>query len=409
VLRQVLVGLLALAAVLGLAVALRITWVGYGPTPTGSTTQAQARFLQRAIAGGAGDQMQRLFPEGDYFLRALTAMAEARTPAADLDAVRVLRDSLDRPESVAVFGSGMVPEHGIFQAGWALAVAVDLARASGTPADADDVRRRAAVVESALRGSRSGFLEGYPGQYWPCDTVVAASALADAAVLLNRPAWLDTVRTWRSLATTRVDPTTGLLPHRVDADGRPLDGPRGSSQSIIQAFWPAVGRALDGRVDPAAWEAFRQTFVVREAGLVGVREFPRGQDGPGDVDSGPLLLGVSASASTVTLAAARAIGDTELADDLSREAELLGLPSRWGGEQRYALGLLPVGDAFLAWARTRPLELVPQIGGDETSVRPWWPLLAAPFLVPLVALVLVGRRSAVSPVNPGNSHSTRET
>ena len=188
-----------------------------------------------------------------------------------------------------------------------------------------------------------------------------------------------------------------------------LDGPRGSSQSIIQAFWPAVGRALDGRVDSAAWETFRRTFVVREAGLVGVREFPRGQDGPGDVDSGPLLLGVSASASAVTLAAARAVGDAELAADLGREAELLGLPLRWAGERRYALGLLPVGDAFLAWARTRPLELVPQIGGDTPSVRPWWPLLPAPFLVPVLALVLVGRRSAVSHVNPGNSHYTRET
>ena len=194
VLRRVLVGLLALAAVLGLAVALRITWVGYGPPPASRVAEAQTRFLQRAIADGAGDQMQQLFPEGDYFLRALTAMAEARTRRPDLAAVRALRDSLDRPESVAVFGSGMVPEHGIFQVGWALAVAVDLARASGAPADADDVRRRAAVVESALRGSRSGFLEGYPGQYWPCDTVVAASALADAAVLLERPSWLDTVR-----------------------------------------------------------------------------------------------------------------------------------------------------------------------------------------------------------------------
>ena len=145
--------------------------------------------------------------------------------------------------------------------------------------------------------------------------------------------------------------------------------------------------------------------MVREAGLVGVREFSRGQDGVGDVDSGPLLLGVSASASAVTLAAARAIGDIELAEDLSREAELLGLPSRWGGEHRYALGLLPVGDAFLAWARTQPLELVPQVGGDETSVRPWWPLLAAPFLLPLIGTA--GRRSRFRQL--GKFALTRET
>jgi hypothetical protein len=402
VLRRVLVGVLALTAVLGLAVAARVVWVGYG-TPGGTAVaEAQTRFLQRAIAGGAGQRMQQLFPEGDYFLRALTAMAEARTPTPDLDAVRALRDSLDRPESVAVFGSGMVPEHGIFQAGWALAAAVDVAQASGAPADADDVRRRAAVVEAALRSSRSGFLAGYPGQYWPCDTVVAASALAAAGVLLAEPRWVDIVRAWRDRVRGATDPATGLLPHRVDDTGRALEGPRGSSQSVIQAFWPELGLWVDGQRDTTAWVAFRRTFVVEEAGLVGVREYPRGSAGAGDVDSGPLVLGVSASASTVTLAAARVVGDTELAADLDREAELLGLPMRWGDERRYALGLLPVGDAFLAWARTRAAG--PPMAADWPRVRPGWEVLALPFLVPLVGLVLAARRPADSHVYPRNSH-----
>ena len=144
--------------------------------------------------------------------------------------------------------------------------------------------------------------------------------------------------------------------------------------------------------------------MVREAGLVGVREFPRGQSGVGDVDSGPLLLGVSASASAVTLAAARAVGDAELAADLDREAELLGLPLRWAGERRYALGLLPVGDAFLAWARTRPIDPAGDRGSGQESVRPWWPALAAPFLVPLLGLRWSPAARGFAR-KPGNSHS----
>ena len=393
VLRRVLVGLLAVVSALSLAVAGRIAWVGYGPPPGASVTAAQVEFLQRSIAAGVGVRMQRLFPEGDFFLRALTATAAARTPSADVARVRALRDSSDAPEQVAVFGSGMVPEHGIFQAGWALAAAVELARASGDSADREDVRRRAGVIEEALRGSRSGFLESYPDQYWPCDTVVAASALTDAAVLLDQPEWLVTVRTWRAKTMVRsADPATGLLPHRVDSDGRSLEGPRGSSQSVIQAFWPAIGHALDGRTDIGSWLAFRRWFVVRDAGLVGVREYPHGTDGGGDVDSGPLVLGVSASASTVTLAAARAVGDAVLAEDLSREAELLGLPMSWRGERRYVFGALPVGDAFLAWARTRPAAAPLLLDPGTEPGRPWWPAFWVPFLLPVAVLVAVGRR-----------------
>ena len=125
-----------------------------------------------------------------------------------------------------------------------------------------------------------------------------------------------------------------------------------------------------------------------------MRKYPRGSEGSGDVDSGPLVLGVSASASasTVALAAARIVGDAELASDLDREAELLGLPTRWGGERRYRLGLLPVGDAFLAWARTRVAgsPLTP----DWPRVRRLWEILVLPFLVPLLGVALVARRGA---------------
>jgi len=252
------------------------------------------------------------------------------------------------------------------------------------------------VVEEALRGSRSGFLEGYPGQYWPCDTVVEVASLATAGVLLHQSDWLATVRAWRDQVagpTSPGGPGLGLLPHRVDRTGAALEGPRGSSQSIIQAFWPTVASALDEEPDQRSWEQFRASFVVREAGLVGVREYPQGTTGAGDVDSGPLPLGVSLSASAVTLAAARANGDAVLAADLSREAELLGLPVSGAGVRRYALGVVPVGDAFLAWARTRPLA-DSGTATVEPAPRPWWPLYLGGCLLPAALLTALALRRA---------------
>lgn len=338
---------------------------------------AQVSFLNQAIDRGRDHDMQALFPEGRFFTRALTgsAMASAGSTSADHDwaALRAHRDVLDSPAMTSTFGSGMTPDHGIFQAGWALTVANDVARRTGDEADRADVRRRGMIVARALSGSSTGFLAGYPAQYWPCDSVVAAAALAEAASIVDEPSWRTTVASWRTRVLTHLDPDTGLLPHRVGPAGELVVGTRGSSQSIIQAFWPVIAAALAEPVDKATWARYVDQFVVNRAGLVGVREFPRGRRGAGDVDSGPLVLSVSASASAVTLAAARTVGDTALADSLDREAELVGLGYTWSGARRYALGQLPVGDAFLAWARSRP----PAAPLDTGSARTWWPLLIA--------------------------------
>lgn len=132
---------------------------------------------------------------------------------------------------------------------------------------------------------------------------------------------------------------------------------------------------------------------MREAELVGVREFPRNVRGADAVYSGLLIFGLSACASVVTLAAARQFGDTDVVDALDREAELLGPPSSWGGERRYALGVLPIGDAFLAWARSRPEATTPAIS-NRRGVLPLWPVFVGIAVLPALAagLLLALRR-----------------
>ena len=140
---------------------------------------------------------------------------------------------------------------------------------------------------------------------------------------------------WLAAAQARLDPATGLLPHRADlATGQPLEGARGSSLSVMMRFLPEIDPAWGA----AQYAAFRRQFVTTVAGLPGVREYPLGTEGTGDVDSGPLLAGVSLSASAVTLGAAFAQGDGALADPLLHTGEVLGLPVSWGVTKRYGLG-----------------------------------------------------------------------
>jgi hypothetical protein len=109
------------------------------------------------------------------------------------------------------------------------------------------------------------------------------------------------------------------------------------------------------------------------------------------VDSGPLLRGLSASATTVTIGVARTAGDLRLARTLAREAELLGAPFTWRGQRRYAAGQIPVGDAFLAWVLATPEGSSGAPTAALTAQWGWW--LAAVWIVPaLLAGWLVARR-----------------
>jgi hypothetical protein len=201
-----------------------------------------------------------------------------------------------------------------------------------------------------------------------------------------------TVTRWLAAAKQRLDPATGLLGHRADVvTGAPIEGARGSSQSIIQRFLPDVDPAFAR----AQYLLFRKQFRSLPLGLgPAIREYPIGTDGAGDVDSGPLVLGVSFSATVVGLGAARAQGDARLAHALADYADFAGLPIDTRSTRRYAFGLLPIGDAFLAWSKTAR----PFVSAPPAALPPdlwwWWraPLLTLLLAITLTPWLLLARR-----------------
>ncbi|MGD7788787.1 hypothetical protein ACQCX2_10715 [Propionibacteriaceae bacterium Y1700] len=373
------VPIVAVLVLLGLLPLIKVTQASLSGPPSDDRQAAAVRALDEAIADGADGDMQQLFPEGSFFLHVLTGIAAARSNTPDgPDRARAHLARTTSPAELARFGTGMESPHGIFADGWNLYLAATIAQRTNDPADRQRVTELAEPVAAALADADSPFLQSYPGQAWPCDSVVAVAALAQSARISGEASgrdWLAVVNDWRSAAMTELDPGTGLLPHRTAPN---VVGPQGSSQAIIQTFWPDIVAAT-GVTEDDQWRRFVDTFVTREYGLVGVREFPHGVDGEGDVDSGPLIAGVSASASAVTLAAAHRNGDQRLASTLDREAELLGLRPPFG--TRYALGQMPIGDAFLAFAhsapRSEPYAPLPQ------SPSPLWWVFAGLCLVPV--------------------------
>ena len=326
---------------------------------------AQLAFLERVLNEGAAERMQEWFPEGYVFTWALYGLAAAQAAEA-LDADDPRRDPLfeqawravdavDSPKARSTFDPDLTPPYGAFYCGWSLYLRGVLLKATGPDVWPAEILERlesdCRVFAEALRARGHPYLPSYEGQAWPADTVtgIAGLALRDR-VLGSR--FEGVIADWLEQVRAREDPDLGTLSHAADVrDGSPLLGTRGSSLALMSR--------LLVEVDPAyardQYERLRRYFVDYRWGLPGVREYPHGVRGRGDVDSGPLVLGYSGPAMVVGGAAARAHGDEELAGVLLSMAEAAGFPVTLFGHKRYLGGLVPVGDAFFAWAHTTPV------------------------------------------------------
>ena len=86
-------------------------------------------------------------------------------------------------------------------------------------------------------------------------------------------------------------------------------------------------------------------------GVTGIREYPDGRQGAGDVDSGPLFFGLSPAGTGFAIAGARFTRDAEFLNELLLTAEIAGCTIETGGRRRYLLAPL-VGDAVLLAMRS---------------------------------------------------------
>lgn len=358
----------------------------YNPLEVGPDTRSQLHFLKQSLLAGAGEEMQAFFPEGYFFSYVLygltwvniglrtpperelhqTALAEARWAMAHLDS----------PTGKTAFSSRLDPPYGVFYVGWRSWLQGGILKlqpsANRNSAEVARFQTDCEALAQAFTTHSSPFLPAYLGQAWPVDSVVAMAALRLHDDLFP-PRYEDTIDTWLTQTQALLDAQTGLIPHQVNpTTGMPLQGARGSSQSIIARFLVEI----DPTWGRAQYTLFRTQFVDTLLGGPGVKEYPLGVNGQGDVDSGPLIAGFSASASVVILGAARVHNDHLLADPLLHISEGFGLPLTLGRSKRYAFGLMPVGDAFLVWAKNARFWLTepPETVTFAPVVYPAWRL-----------------------------------
>ena len=231
-----------------------------------------------------------------------------------------------------------------------LAIALGAYRALGG-GDAALVQQHRAVISALARRmerSASTYLETYPLELWTADNAVVVGALGMSDLVEGEPAHRALLA--RHVAYTKahlLDPRTGLVVFRVTPGGEPLGTSRGSGVGWNSLYLPFADRAFAAE-QYAALAAKLSRPLLFGAGIL---EFPPGVEGVGDVDSGPVLLGVSTSGTGFALAGARWENDDALGARLLHTAELAGFTVWSPAGRRYLLAPL-VGDAAVLAART---------------------------------------------------------
>jgi len=212
---------------------------------------------------------------------------------------------------------------------------------------AAEAATRAARIERAMRRGPRLSAESYPDECWTfCNTTALAGlSMLDAATGSDHG---DLARAWVKEARAHlVEPRTGLLVSSYRWDGTVKDGPEGSS------LWMSAHNLLLVDEDFARdqYDRARRELGRSALGFGWALEWPRGAATRPDVDSGPIvpLLDASAGSSGLAILGASAFRDRAFTRELEASLELAAAPAKDRSTYRAASD---VGDAVIFYAMT---------------------------------------------------------
>lgn len=327
-----------------------------------------ASLAKRAIAGDDGvTEMRATNPEWDYMTRTFTvlglasrAIANDGAREASLAAIdRIVDDTREEAREPYRFllpyahASSFVDDsaRSVFVDGELLMMIAARDLVSPRPDLDDEADALAETITASMKRSPTLSAESYPNECWTfCNTTALAALAMLDRIHPRAPNHRELADAWVLQAKSHlVDARTGILVSSYTREGRVLDGVEGSS------IWMSATNLL--LVD-AAFARDQYARARRELGVVMfgfgfAREWPRGAPLRPDVDSGPVipLLDASAGSSGFAVLGASAFGDDEFRNALFASLELAAMPRDVDDERRY-LASNRVGDAVLLDALT---------------------------------------------------------
>lgn len=211
-----------------------------------------------------------------------------------------------------------------------------------------------------LEKSPLTLLETYPKEVYPVDNcaVIGSIGLHGTATGTDHDGL---IRKWvERCRRDYVDSQTGLLFQCIDPDtGKPADHPRGSGTAFGSYFLSFADIELSRDLYKAVRKELAGTFL----GFGVVKEYPRTvRGGRGDIDSGPIILGYSISATGFSVGCSRIHKDRSYFSKLFSTAYFFGAPLEHGNRWEYVTGG-PLGNAIMFAMLTA--KAVPDVKKDQ--------------------------------------------
>ncbi len=323
---------------------------------------AQLQFLKSESNHGAAERLQNDYPEGYVLFYAIygltwTSFIDDMKPENALykEGITEIEKSLSAvKDSIALsrFQSYLPLEYGAFYRGWTnyllgkyLAL---IPQEKRKKLDMLTFKQNCYDIACALEKNSHPFLETYSGSSWPADDVVAMASLKLHDKLYGSE-YDVIIKKWLIDIQIHLDPDTKLIPHLFDGNnGKTLQGARGSSQTLMLPFL----FELDTTLAKAHYEIYKSRFQFQNYGVCGIYEFPDGAHMEGDLDSGPVILGLGASATIASQRTFYVFGDRKQSKRFRNQHEMTGFPITINNKKRFLAGRMLMADVFIAWANS---------------------------------------------------------
>lgn len=318
----------------------------------------QLRHIKKEIDGGAASEMQQIYPEGFVFLHSLYALTWSDfltdiNPNSSLfeegfKEITRSCESVNSEEGRYAFSPYQPLEYGAFYVGWnTYLLGRKLKLSMNNARDVTDFKRGCKQIAEFIRTSETPYASSYPELAWPADMVVCVAALSLHDKIFE-PSYRKVIDLWLMKIKSRLD-ANGLIPHGVDwRSGNSQAGARGSSLSLMLIFLHDIDQSFSRK----QFEIYNTLFVASRFGLPCIDEYPQGEWGMGDIDSGPVILGAGGAASIVGMRTLAIWSEEEKAIGIRNGIEAFGLAFKNENEKSYLFGTLPIADAFITWAHS---------------------------------------------------------